>query len=151
MTLPLIICPQVGKEELPSDTIIKFLEPFAKCLATTNDGRLKKEITQHIFTYLIKQSDVVLCESDDEGGDEQAEDEKSSEENEGDDAEEAIVDLEDDGSEMDEGGNDDDMEIDFDSKDPRAGGVNVTLPQLRPDFSQLADMVCIEIPTGFSL
>ena len=33
---------------------------------TTNDRRLKKEITQHVFIHLIKQSDAVLNSEDEE-------------------------------------------------------------------------------------
>ncbi|KAK4015321.1 putative Ribosomal RNA processing protein 1 [Daphnia magna] len=49
---------KAGGEDLNSSTISKMFEPFAIiCLATSNDNGLKKDVHQHNFTYLIKQSD----------------------------------------------------------------------------------------------
>ena len=153
---------QVGKEELPSPVILEILKPFVKCLATTNDGRLKKEITQHVFIHLIKQSDAFLDSEDEEeeeveeaSGEAEAEEEEEEEEESKGQAgsstgkAEAGKSTEDEDEEtadllQDDGQGDDDMEIDFEAKDPRAGGVNVVLPQLRPDFSKLADLVFSE-------
>ena len=154
---------QVGKEELPSPVIVQILKPFVKCLATTNDGRLKKEITQHVFIHLIKQSDAVLDseneeeeEAEEASGEAEAEEEEEEAEEESKgpavsskDKAEAGKSTEDEDEETadllnDDEQGDDDMEIDFDAKDPRAGGINVVLPQLRPDFSKLADMVFSE-------
>ena len=148
---------QVGKDGLASEVIVKMLEPFAKCLALTNDGRLKKEITTNVFVYIMKQSDVVLEEEmkseGDNGEGETGEEEQEGEEEEklagaesgeNGEAEQAASDREEDEDEdADIMGNDaDDVDMDFDAaKDPRAGGVDVVLPQLRPDFSKLAEMM----------
>ena len=47
------------------------IEPFAKCLAKSNDYRLKKDIHQFVFSYLIKQSDEGI-EYEEKGLDKQA-------------------------------------------------------------------------------
>jgi len=51
---------KVGEEGLESSVILEMLEPFVKCLTHSNDSRLQKDIKQHVFTYLIKQSDEGL-------------------------------------------------------------------------------------------
>ncbi len=147
------------------------MEPFAKCLATSNDYRLKKEVYQHVFTYLIKQSDEALeyearglekeaivsmsdakakrkkarknrkngtveveeepeKENQDEGNEEKMEEDEEAEADE----EEADGDGEDE-MEMEE------SNYDWGAKDPRAGGVDVVLPQITPDYNQLAEML----------
>ena len=181
---------QAGGENLASSVILKMLEPFAKCLATSDDHRLRKEITQHVFIHLIKQSDAGVEEEEkaklnsrkgrkpkpDEGAptaeasekDSNASEDKNTEESQNTEEEESEVqttaaepkdkedvqeaaavesdsDLEDanepDGDDDEDDDGDDKMEIDWDAKDPRAGGVDVVLPQLYPDYSQLADML----------
>ena len=148
------------------------IEPFAKCLAKSNDYRLKKDIHQFVFTYLIKQSDEAL-EYEDQGLDKQAiismsdakanrkkakkaqrnkvvvqekedpveeekkvNDENVEENNEGgetEDEEEEVVG--DDDMEMEE------SNLDWGAKDPRAGGVDAIIPQIKPDYNQIADML----------
>lgn len=145
------------------------LEPFAKCLATSNDFRLKKEIRQQVFTYLIKQSDEALdyeasgaenpnqqirnfndtgvkkrkhrkkkveeSESEEEEVEEEAEAEQQVQQDEEEDAEIGGSDDGDDAMEVEE------SNVDWGAKDPRAGGVDVVLPQLKPDYAELADML----------
>lgn len=152
------------------------LEPFAKCLATSNDFRLKKEVFEHVFTYLIRQSDEAL-----EYEDQQIEKKaivamsesynkrkrgrrgkpKPRNHSESDEAEETVneeeqqtvednaVDVEAENEEGEDvtGGNgdgEDEMELeesnfDWGAKDPRAGGVDVVIPQMKPNYRELAD------------
>jgi hypothetical protein len=159
------------------------IEPFAKCLAKSNDYRLKKDIHQFIFTYLIKQSDEAL-EYEEQGLDKQAiismsdakanrkkamkkakrnqvvvqekEEEEVEEEKEEEELEEEKEDNDENVEETNEGGEtedeeeevlgDDDMEmeesnLDWGAKDPRAGGVDAIIPQIKPDYNQIADML----------
>lgn len=157
---------QAGGEDLASSTILKMLEPFAKCLATSNDYRLKKDIYEHVFTYLIKQSDEAL-EYEEKGIEKaaivsmsdaknnrkrgrhskrvvEADDEEEEKENQDESVEEQVneeVSDQDDGVD-----DDDDMEMaesnfDWGAKDPRAGGVDAVIPQIRPNYGELADML----------
>lgn len=160
------------------------LEPFAKCLATSNDFRLRKEIFEHVFTYLIRQSDEAL-EYEAEGIEKQAivsmsqsynnwkkprkgksktNDQANPDENEDEESDPEPAEIEDEANEIeneevddenevegdeenvvgDDG--DDDMEIeesnfDWGAKDPRAGGVDAVIPQMKPNYSHLADFL----------
>ena len=142
------------------------MEPFAKCLAKSNDHRLKKDIHQYIFTYLIKQSDealeyeeldlekkAIISMSNAKANRKKAkkakkyqvqEEKEEQIENEGETVEENNEDGE-TGDEEEVVG-DDDMEmeesnLDWGAKDPRAGGVDAIIPQIKPDYDQLADML----------
>lgn len=148
------------------------LEPFAKCLATSQDFRLKKDIRQHVFTYLIKQSDEGIEYEEaqeaksarirrmkkfgqkpkkkkqspqDEDSEEEEEEEPVAEEpEEEEDDEEEAVDLEadgDDDEDMMKEMMEDESNPDWGAKDPRAGGVDVVLGQLVPDWNKVADML----------
>lgn len=166
---------------MDSHVVIKMLEPFAKCLAVSQDFRLKKEIRQHIFTYLIKQSDAGLAYDeeqevkalkrkmlarrperrrknkksrreevvDDEVEDDEAEEADEQEEQEEEAAEDEEIEAGDEDGASDVEGEEHDEDIaemeepnlDWGAKDPRAGGVDVVLPQLKPDYNKLADML----------
>ncbi|XP_057364663.1 ribosomal RNA processing protein 1 homolog [Daphnia carinata] len=156
---------KAGGEELSSSTILKMFEPFAKCLATSNDYRLKKDVHQHVFTYLIKQSDQAL-EYEELGLEKQAiismSDAKANRRKakkfkknhavivQNEEKEEEInphseID-EDEDADDGESENEDDMEMeesnfDWGAKDPRAGGVDAIIPQIQPDYNQIADML----------
>ena len=157
------------------------LEPFAKCMAVSQDFRLKKEVRQHVFTYLIRQSDPGIAyeeaqeakakqikrakrlgtvkggkkssakrirktteDEDEEEADEPEEleeEEPAIEEEPVSDDEVDIEPDEDDAMlEMDDN-DDDESHPDWGAKDPRAGGVDVVLPQLEPDWKDVADML----------
>jgi hypothetical protein len=154
------------------------IEPFAKCLAKSNDYRLKKDIHQFVFTYLIKQSDEGI-EYEEKGLDKQAvismsdakanrkkalwkakknkmqvkeEEEKEEEEQiENEKKDETVKENNEGGAETEdeeeeEVPGDDDMEmeesnLDWGAKDPRAGGVDAIIPQIKPNYSQIADML----------
>ncbi|KYN01918.1 Ribosomal RNA processing protein 1 like protein [Cyphomyrmex costatus] len=51
---------KAGNENLSEDVVQELIKPFAEYLITTNDERQMKHIMQHIFRYLIFQSDIGL-------------------------------------------------------------------------------------------
>ncbi|KAG5323394.1 RRP1L protein, partial [Pseudoatta argentina] len=51
---------KVGNGNLQEDVVHELIKPFAEYLITTNDERQMKHIMQHIFRYLIFQSDIGL-------------------------------------------------------------------------------------------
>lgn len=143
-------------------------EPFAKCLATSNDYRLKKDVHQNVFTYLIKQSDealeyedldlekqAVISMSDAKANRKKAKkskknrvavEEESNEEKEEETNPPAETDDEDEEEDAEEAVGEDDMEMeesnfDWGAKDPRAGGVDSIIPQIKPDYNQIADLL----------
>merc|ERR550534_3396124 len=162
---------KAGGDNLNSPTILKLLEPFAKCLAVSNDQRLKKEITQHVFIYMIKQTDEALeyennqfeiekflpnvnvksskkksqaksleveeAEKEEEEVEDEEEAEQEAGNNDQEDDEEIGEDEEDENMDMDG----DENSFNWGAKDPRAGGVDVVLPQLCPDFAKVAEML----------
>lgn len=177
---------QAGGEDLSSDAVLKMLEPFAKCLAFSQDFRLKKDVRQYVFTYLIKQSDAGIAydeedaahssrlrreannptkkrkstpknkeeppkEDNDESSDEEEEEpaEEVEEEPAEEDEEEAEEEMEGDDEDIDDADEEPDEDMaeieesnpDWGAKDPRAGGVDVVLPQLNLDYNKLADML----------
>merc|ERR1711860_182662 len=80
----------------------------------------------------MRQSDVGIASEEVLDGDD--DDEEDDEEASGDDNNETKE--TDDGSESDE-----EMLVEESLKDPRAGNVSVTLPQLKPDFTKLSDLL----------
>jgi len=113
---------KAGGEDLEGEIILKLIEPFAKELAEGEDERLAKHIEERIYQHLMRQSDIgVASEEALDGNVEESEDDLEAEENEDEDMEEEELILENG------------------AKDPRAGNVSVTLPQLKADFNQLAD------------
>ncbi|XP_072751922.1 uncharacterized protein Nnp-1 [Anoplolepis gracilipes] len=51
---------KVGDGNIPEDVVHEFIKPFAVYLMTTDDERQMKHIMQYVFRYLIFQSDVGL-------------------------------------------------------------------------------------------
>merc|ERR1712071_336121 len=147
---------KAGGESITSPTIIKLLELFAKCLAISNDQRLKKQIFQHVFIYLMKQSDegqeyennqeektkyfpkLKVRKSKKKAVEDVEQEAEEVEEKEAEDDDDEIgQDDEDDKLDMDE----DVTNFDWGAKDPRAGGVDVVLAQLKPDYGKMALML----------
>lgn len=50
---------KVAKGELPQAAIVAFIAPFARTAATTNDGRVRLQLSA-FFQHLVKQTDVAL-------------------------------------------------------------------------------------------
>lgn len=109
---------KIAGENIESKIILEFIEPFAKELAEGSDERLAKHIIERIFQYLMRQSDIGIA------------------------TEEVLVNngtVEESDEEEDNDEEDEEMPDLSDVKDPRAGNVSVSLPQLKPDFGQLAE------------
>lgn len=51
---------QVSNGDLPPQRMTLFVEPFIKQLAFTNDYRIMNHICKHVFIYLMRQSDLGL-------------------------------------------------------------------------------------------
>ena len=116
---------KIGGEEMPDHLIRQCLQPFINQLRDGNEERLKSHIEERIFHHLMRQSDVGIAH---EQEDEYLEDEMLEEEEE--QAEEI------------EEGSDDEEDMDFNApKDPRAGRVDVTIPQLMVDYEKLAEQL----------
>ncbi|XP_012524457.1 ribosomal RNA processing protein 1 homolog [Monomorium pharaonis] len=49
---------KISNGNIPEDVVLEFIKPFAVYLITTNDERQIKHITQHVFRNLIFQSDI---------------------------------------------------------------------------------------------
>merc|ERR1711874_372933 len=112
---------KAGGEDLNGDIILKLIEPFAKELAEGEDERLAKHIEERIYQHLMRQSDVgVASEEALDGNVEESDEDFEAKENDDEPEEEGLI-------------------VENDIKDPRAGNVSVTLPQLKADFNQLAD------------
>ncbi|XP_076061013.1 uncharacterized protein LOC143036912 isoform X2 [Oratosquilla oratoria] len=116
---------KIGGEELDSKVILALLQPFIKVLAMTNLKPYRERVKERIFRHLMRQSDLgiqhqeglveneFMVDVDEENGVEGHEEmEQQNEEG---------TPMEDDGV-----------------LDPRAGEVDVFLPQLKPDFSAIA-------------
>lgn len=138
---------QAGGSNMSPSVLLKLLEPFVKCLATSNDFRLRKDVIEHVFIYLIKQSDEGI--EYEEGGHEKSSykgSKKSGKKEAKPESEKNKADSED--SDEDENGNEsddqnmdtEDNNLEWGAKDPRAGGVDVVLSQLKPDYGKLANM-----------
>lgn len=124
---------QVSNGEVPKITVSLLIKPFVNYIATVRDRRLTTSISQNIFFYLLKQSDMgreyqekyeiwkqagcPTSNPEDIEIEEEIDDEKVSEEDEGVGDEEDVD--EDVGSGTDE--------TPF---DPRAGDVNVDIPEI---------------------
>ena len=143
---------KIGGENLKSEVILALVEPFANELVQQNgDERLSRHIVERIFQHLMRQSDVGIASEEVLDGDDDDE-EENDEEASGNNLKNfnfLIFNTEpfflgddngtketDDGSESDE-----EMLVEESLKDPRAGNVSVTLPQLKPDFTKLSDLL----------
>ncbi|XP_046419576.1 ribosomal RNA processing protein 1 homolog [Neodiprion fabricii] len=136
---------KVSGGDVPEDVVVEFVRPFAVHLATMNDEREIRHVMKHVFRYLIFQSDPGLDymekfeawrhagfpDGDIESMQKVEEDESDEDEPDEDDNEQK--------SDFD-----DDHQIDNIEErplDPRAGRVDVDLPQLPVNGKAIADMV----------
>jgi len=122
---------KVGTEELDSQVINAYLQPFYKVLTTCRESRLISHVHETVFNYLLRQSDIGIEWDvkkdvqelkhfeilDEKGEDLEYADEKVKEN--GDEGEDEIEDE--------------------NAEDPRAGLVNVEIPQLQVDYLDIAD------------
>ncbi|XP_046384277.1 ribosomal RNA processing protein 1 homolog A-like isoform X1 [Ischnura elegans] len=136
-----------------SDVVIQMLRPFVQLLLKNDDSRVADTITETVFNYLMRQSDVGLDYEElrrkgwhqTEEGEEEEEEEEDDEEDEDAEEEDNGAEEGEDGAEQkDEGGSEEEEEGGEEVlavKDPRAGGVSVVLPQLDVDFADLSSML----------
>ena len=112
---------KIGGETLSSEQVFSLIKPYGEALQECEDSRLSNAIMKRVFEYLMRQSDVGLKHEAqaatgvelDEGMEEEENEEESEEE-------------------------DDDLPTSG-VLDPRAGRVDVALPQLPLDFHQCSD------------
>ncbi|KAK0082678.1 hypothetical protein PV325_010019 [Microctonus aethiopoides] len=134
---------KISGGNISEELITEFLRPFAIYLASMTDGRQISHVSRHIFRYLIFQSDVGLDYMDKFKAWKQAGFPTGNI-----DAMEKLE-LSDDDNDDDEGDDSEKMDEDeCDDKvennqplDPRAGCVNVELPQLHFDPEQIANLI----------
>merc|ERR1719483_1645802 len=110
---------KAGGEEFGGDIILRLIEPFAKELAEGDDERLANHIEERIYQHLMRQTEIGVASEEALDGVVEESDEDSNEDEEMEEEEELLAKNE--------------------VKDPRAGNVSVSLPQLKADFNQLAD------------
>jgi len=123
---------KIGADSVDAKTVTLFLQPFIEVLVSSKEDRLRDHVAERIFHHLVRQSDPgiewMMNEDQKEmGGDEDAEEamEEDGEEQE-----------EEDEEEQGEEGGDDDSAV-----DPRAGGIDVCLPQIQVDYQGLAQQL----------
>ncbi|XP_066991152.2 ribosomal RNA processing protein 1 homolog isoform X2 [Anabrus simplex] len=123
---------KVSKGELPQNILLQFLKPFLQHLSEQDEARSRTHVVQHIFHYLMKQSDMGI----------EYEDKFTAWKQAGFPGE-SCEDMErvelDDSSDSDRDTQEENWNTD--AKDPRAGKVNVTLPQLQFDPEKVAEII----------
>jgi len=125
---------KMGGEQLQPEVIRTFLKPFVEELRSGREERLRSHVEERIFQHLMRQSDVGIAYE--EGDDEEEEDDEDEDDGKpvaNGNHEEEEVEAED--------SSDEEMEVASasDAKDPRAGRVDVVIPQLMVDYEQLAE------------
>ncbi|XP_063585849.1 ribosomal RNA processing protein 1 homolog A-like [Penaeus indicus] len=128
---------KIGREDIKNKALLEILKPFLKVLALTKDKRYFERVSERIIRQLMRQSDegIEYEASDDEDADEDSETGYESDlaEKENDkEQKEDEVQIEEEPEE-----DEDEDEV----LDPRAGDVDVLLPQLHVDYESLADAI----------
>jgi len=122
---------KVGREELEYEVIDLYLQPFYKVLTKCREARLRSHVHEAVFNHLLRQSDPGI----------QWEAQKDVQELKnveildevGEDMEYADENV------KENGGQCEDVIVDDNAEDPRAGLVNVEIPQLQVDYLKIAD------------
>ncbi|XP_043215038.1 ribosomal RNA processing protein 1 homolog A-like [Amphibalanus amphitrite] len=115
---------KVAGDRLTEDDMEQLLAPFVQVLKVTKQSALRGTITDSVFYHLMRQSDVGIAHDAIVNG-----------ETLGDDSD----DDNDEAEDSDGGSDGEDSPSGDPVLDPRAGGVDVTLPQLSVDYGRLAD------------
>uniref|UniRef100_A0A0A9XI87 Ribosomal RNA processing protein 1 B n=2 Tax=Lygus hesperus TaxID=30085 RepID=A0A0A9XI87_LYGHE len=127
---------KVGRGALSANVVFEFVKPFGEMLCETKDFRYMRTITNNVFFYLLRQSEEAIKHQAKfeawrstgfAGGEIDVMEEVSNE-------------VEDEEDEDMMGGDDSDMEDDT-PLDPRAGKVDVLLPPLEFDASQIIKLL----------
>jgi len=115
---------KVGGEDLEEDVILCYLQPFLQIVQKRKEPRLRSHVVERVFHYLLRQSDPGIewemeKEVESLGNIVVAENEEFNE----------------------DGVDEEDIEADIADKveDPRAGRVDVELPQLKIDYQALSE------------
>jgi len=130
---------KVGGENLDETVLLCYLQTFLKILTHGRETRLRSHVVERIFHYIIRQSDPGIeweMEKDvealgnvviqDENGDLVDEDEEGEED----------VDMDEEDPDLDG-----EVEENGKAEDPRAGRVDVELPQLTVNYLSLSDQL----------
>merc|ERR1719285_1413147 len=122
---------KVGTEELDSQVINAYLQPFYKVLTNSGESRLISHVHETVFNYLLRQSDLGIEWDAKRDVQELKHFEILDEKGE---------DLEYADEKVKENGDEGEDEIEHENaEDPRAGLVNVEIPQLQVDYLDIAD------------
>jgi len=117
---------KIGADSVNAETVTVFLQPFIEVLVSGKEDRLRDHVAERIFHHLIRQSDPGI--------------EWAVQEEMGDADFNGDEDLEEDMEEEKDDDEEEDIEDDL-AVDPRAGGVDVTLPQIQVDYQGLAKLL----------
>nr|XP_027238920.1 ribosomal RNA processing protein 1 homolog A-like [Penaeus vannamei] len=127
---------KIGREDIRNKALLEILKPFLKVLALTKDKRYFERVSERIIRQLMRQSDegIEYEASDNEDADDDSETGYESDLAE----EENDKEQREDGPQMEEEEEEPDEEDDEDvALDPRAGDVDVLLPQLQVDYGEI--------------
>lgn len=131
---------KIGREDIRNKALLEILKPFLKVLALTKDKRYFERVSERIIRQLMRQSDegIEYEASDNEDADDDSETGYESDLAE----EENDKEQREDGPQMEEEEEEPDEEDDEDvALDPRAGDVDVLLPQLQVDYDSFANAI----------
>jgi len=119
---------KIGADSVGAPTVTIFLQPFIEVLVSSKEDRLRDHVAERIFHHLVRQSDpgIEWAVNEEMGG---------VEENGDEDEEEAMEEEDEEEQQAEEDGEDDS------AVDPRAGGVDVILPQIQVDYQGLAQQL----------
>jgi hypothetical protein len=125
---------KVGGEDLPHETVMVWIDPFIRVLKEGKEQRMRDQVEERIFRHLMRQTDegIAYEEEDDFETDDEEEGDEDGKESDGEMEEED--EMQRDSDEEGDALNDND-----DVKDPRAGNVDITIPQLQIDVSTIAE------------
>jgi len=132
---------KAGGEDLSSDVLEMFLEPYIEVVRAGEDARFRDHVVERIFNHLIRQSDPGIQWQMEEDGLEESMEEGMSEEEEESDNEKANGTSS--NGDVDESDNDvdDDAEIEDNEmiEDPRAGVGDAIIPQINVNYLKLSE------------
>lgn len=138
MSLQLHVCDvfleelaKVGGEDLSTEIINIYMEPFYKILVETNNGIYRNVVINKVFHHLLRQSDCGIEYEVGKDVDEM-------------DIGESVEVIKEEDLNVDEGvvldpAEEMEIKVGTEAEDPRAGNVSVEIPQLTIDYSNIAE------------
>lgn len=130
---------KVGGESLSSSVVMTFIQPWVELVTTSKDKRLREHAEERIFNHLLRQSDPGIeyqMEEDGVGEEEGMELGSDGESDEGEEDESMEGGDEEDGDKKDTVTEED---AEDGAEDPRAGCVDVFIPQMSVEYSKLGE------------